>query len=64
MTRDLAERLLNELTDLEIRLRVQEERLPDDPEIAALKRDIAERRAVFIDALALLRQVDDDGTVH
>ena len=58
MTRDLAQLLLTELDDLEIRVAVQAQRLPGDAEVAQLRQDIAQRRTVVIEELAQLRARD------
>ena len=51
--------LLLELDSLELRTAVAEARLPGDIEVAQLKRDILERRALVIDSMARLRQAAD-----
>ena len=56
--RALAELILMELSDLDRRVRVQEVRLPGDPDVVALKREIAQHRADVVELLARLREVD------
>lgn len=56
---DVWARLLDELAELELRTAVVEARLPGDVEVIQLRKDIADRRAVVVEALAQLRQVAD-----
>jgi len=50
--RETVEARLIELAEYEARTRVQAVRLPGDPEVAALLREILERRCRLIDVLA------------
>jgi hypothetical protein len=64
MTRQDAERLLRELDDLAVRVRVQEARLVGDPDIAVLRRDVQTHRERIIDYLAACQAAGVDATIH
>ena len=58
MMRDVAELLLMELNAIDVRIRVLEVRMPDDAEVAALRRDVQAQRASILDTLASWPEVD------
>ena len=61
--RETVEARLTELAEYEARTRVQAVRLPGDPEVDALMREILERRNRLIDLLATVVVPDTDRAV-